>query len=144
MRMTALVVVASIVFFVAAGTLSAYNETDLQKLKTTKNCADCDLSGALLMHWVLSGADLSGADLTGANLTGANLTGANLTGAWLPGANLAGANLSSAIMTSASLANANLFRAKLSGSNLLFTNLAGATWTDGSRCERHSSGWCKK
>ena len=134
MRMTALVVVASIVFFVAAGTLSAYNETDLQKLKTTKNCADCDLSGALLMHWVLSGADLSGA----------NLRGANLTGAWLPGANLAGANLSSAIMTSASLANANLFRAKLSGSNLLFTNLAGATWTDGSRCERHSSGWCKK
>jgi uncharacterized protein YjbI with pentapeptide repeats len=132
--MTALVVVASIVFFVAAGTLSAYNETDLQKLKTTKNCADCDLSGALLMHWVLSGADLSGA----------NLRGANLTGAWLPGANLAGANLSSAIMTSASLANANLFRAKLSGSNLLFTNLAGATWTDGSRCERHSSGWCKK
>jgi uncharacterized protein YjbI with pentapeptide repeats len=127
--MTALVVVASIVFFVAAGTLSAYNETDLQKLKTTKNCADCDLSGALLMHWVLSGA---------------NLRGANLTGAWLPGANLAGANLSSAIMTSASLANANLFRAKLSGSNLLFTNLAGATWTDGSRCERHSSGWCKK
>ncbi len=134
MRITALVVVASIVFFVAAGTLSAYNETDLQKLKTTKNCADCDLSGALLMHWVLSGADLSGA----------NLRGANLTGAWLPGANLAGANLSSAIMTSASLANANLFRAKLSGSNLLFTNLAGATWIDGSRCERHSSGWCKK
>jgi uncharacterized protein YjbI with pentapeptide repeats len=134
MRKIVFVIIAAVVSFVAAGSLSAYNEADLQRLKTTKNCADCDLSGALLMHWVLPGADLSGT----------NLSGANLTGAWLPGVNLAGANLSSAIMTSASLANANLFRAKLSGSNLLFTNLAGATWIDGSRCERHSSGWCKK
>ena len=134
MRKIAFVIVVVFVSFIAAGTLSAYDEADLQRLKATKSCADCDLSGALLMHWVLPGADLSGA----------NLRGANLTGAWLPGANLAGANLSSAIMISASLANANLFRANLSGSNLLFTDLTGATWTDGSRCERRSSGWCKK
>ena len=116
------------------GAASAFNQADLQKLSASKNCAECDLSGALLIHWVLPGADLSGA----------NLAGANLTEAFLAGANLSGANLSGAILTSASLAGANLLRAKLPGANLLFTNMVGATWTDGSRCERHSSGWCKK
>ncbi len=80
------------------GTASAFNQADFQKLKTTGNCADCDLSGALLIHWKLAGADLSGADLSGANLTDT----------WLAGANLSGANLSNAILTGASLAGANL------------------------------------
>ena len=45
------------------GTASAFNGEDLQKLKTTGSCVDCDLSGAVLIHWGLSGADLSGANL---------------------------------------------------------------------------------
>jgi uncharacterized protein YjbI with pentapeptide repeats len=134
MRRIALVIVVAMISFVAAGSLSAYDESDLQKLKTTGNCVDCDLSGTVLIHWVLSGADLSGANLAGANLTDASLVGTNL----------AGANLSNAILEGASLAQANLFRVRLSGTNLFFTNLTGATWTDGSRCERRSSGWCKK
>ncbi len=127
-----LAIVASI--GVVFGTVSAYDEADLQKLVTTGGCVKCDLSGAVLIHWNLSGADLSGA----------NLTSANLTDAYLAGANLANANLSKAILTSTSLAGANLLRAKLGGANLLFANMAGATWTDGSQCERHSSGSCRR
>lgn len=119
---------------VLVGTASAFNEADFQKLKTTHNCVDCDLSGALVLHWKLAGADLSGA----------NLAGADLTETYLAGANLAGANLSGAILISTSLADANLIGAKLGGANLLYTDLSGATWVDGSRCKRPSSGWCKK
>jgi uncharacterized protein YjbI with pentapeptide repeats len=133
MRKAVLSVVV-IIFVVLMGNASAFNPADLQKLKATKNCADCDLSGAVLIHWNLSEADLSGA----------NLAGANLTDAFLAGANLMGANLSGAILIGSSLANANLLRAKLANANLAFTDLAGATWVDGSRCERPSSGWCKR
>ena len=118
----------------AFSTASAFSEADLQKLKTTGNCVNCDLSGAVLIHWNLSGADLSGA----------NLAGANLTDTYLAGASLSGVNLSNAILTGASLAHTNLFRAKLPGANLLFVNLSGATWTDRSRCGSDSSGSCKK
>ncbi len=97
----------------------AWNETHLQRLKATKACPNCDLSGA----------DLSGADLSGANLYGANLSGANLTSANLSNANLYGANL-----TSANLSNANLGGA----------NLSWAIWTDKSRCGVGSIGMCKK
>ncbi len=48
-----------------------YSQEDLDRLKNTKKCPNCDLSGA----------DLSKVDLTGANLTGANL---ELT-TWLDG-----------------------------------------------------------
>lgn len=118
----------------AFGTAYAFSEADLQKLKTTKSCAECDLSGALLIHWVLPGADLSRA----------NLAGANLSEAFLVGANLEGANLSNAILSGASLAHANLFRAKLPEANLYVVSFAGATWTDGSQCGRGSIGSCKK
>jgi uncharacterized protein YjbI with pentapeptide repeats len=130
----AFVVFAAIACLGMLSYASAYNEADLQKLKTTKNCSSCDLSWALLMHSVLPGADLSGA----------NLTGANLTGAFLRGANLSGANLTASILRSASLNGANLMGARLGGANLLFTDFAGATWVDGSRCESHSSGWCRR
>jgi uncharacterized protein YjbI with pentapeptide repeats len=124
--------IASVSLFFGAA--FAFNAADLQKLKATGSCVDCDLSGAVLIHWNLSGADLSGV----------NLAGANLTDAYLVGANLSGANLSSAILTGASLAHADLSRAKLSAANLLFVNLSGATWTDRSRCGSDSSGSCKK
>ena len=42
--------------------VGAFSEVDLEKLKATKECNKCDLSGA---------------NLTEANLTGANLTKAN-------------------------------------------------------------------
>jgi uncharacterized protein YjbI with pentapeptide repeats len=49
----------------------AFNEADLQKLKSTNKCVNCDLSGADLTQLkALSGADLSNANLVGANLDG--------------------------------------------------------------------------
>ncbi len=130
--LTILALIASI--SLAFNIASAFSQADLQKLKTTGNCVDCDLSGALLIHWNLSGADRSRPDLAGANLTDA----------YLARANLSGVNLSNAILTGASLAHADLFRAKLPGANLLFVNFGGATWTDRSRCRSDSSGSCKK
>ena len=64
-----------------AASLYAFSQADVQKLTTTKQCPDCDLSEANL-----GGADLYGVYLNGANLSGANLSGANLTGALLNGA----------------------------------------------------------
>lgn len=61
---------------------------DVEKLWATKNCVDCDLSGAVLRRAYLSDANLSGANLEWANLRDANLTNAKLTGANLSGANL--------------------------------------------------------
>jgi len=50
--------------------LTACGSSDLDKLKETKECRECDLSGA----------DLTGADLLEANLLNAILHGANLDG----------------------------------------------------------------
>jgi uncharacterized protein YjbI with pentapeptide repeats len=111
---------------------SAFSLADLHRLQTTGNCIDCNLSGAVLIHYRLRGPDLSGS----------NLAGANLTDTYLAGANLSGTNLSGAILISVSLTGANLIGARLSGVNLLYTDLARAIWVDGLRCERPSSGWC--
>jgi uncharacterized protein YjbI with pentapeptide repeats len=46
----------------------AYKQSDVDKLLSTKQCPNCDLSEANLI-----GANLSGANLSGANLSGAIL-----------------------------------------------------------------------
>jgi uncharacterized protein YjbI with pentapeptide repeats len=106
------------------GGASAWDEAQLQRLKTTHQCPNCDLSGA----------DLSSADLGGANLFGANLSSANLSGAKLWDAKLIGADLS----------HADLSHANLVGANLNGANLSGATWPDGSPCKAGSIGACNK
>ena len=73
--LTALTVAATMF----ASSASAFDPEDLQKLKDTNECVECDLSKANLPPVTL----LLGANLTGANLTDANLTGANLTSALL-------------------------------------------------------------
>jgi uncharacterized protein YjbI with pentapeptide repeats len=98
----------------AFSTASAFNEEDLRKLRTTKQCAGCDLSYA-----ELQGANLSNADLTGANLYGANLSGADLS--------------------YADLSNADVSAADLTG-----TNLSEATWIDGSWCRQGSNESCNR
>ena len=60
-----------------AGSASAFDPNDLQKLKYTNKCKSCDLSGANLHSADLSRANLKGAILT-ADLEGAVLNGANL------------------------------------------------------------------
>ena len=75
-----------------ATSASAFEPDDLQKLKDTGDCVECDLTDANL-----EGADLEGAILEGANLIGANLADANLSAALLEGADLKGARTNGSI-----------------------------------------------
>jgi uncharacterized protein YjbI with pentapeptide repeats len=111
------------IFLLPCGTM-AFNQAQLDQLKATQKCPDCDLSGANL-----TGANLFTANLTEANLTEANLNRANLDHANLSGATLSGANLSSADLTGANLTGAKLFT---------------AIWTDESKCKSGSIGKCIK
>ena len=66
-----------------ASGVSASDPDDLQKLKETNECIDCDLSLANLIGADLWRADLRGADLSNATLSGANLLSATMNGAIL-------------------------------------------------------------
>ena len=122
-------------FFFLSGELFAYKKSDLKKLRDTKKCIKCDLSGANLQYTNLSETNLNNAnlrrsDLTGADLTGANLNKAKLTGADLTGAILGGAILKDSILSWAKLVDANLTGADLRGANLTGTNLKNANLTE--------------
>jgi uncharacterized protein YjbI with pentapeptide repeats len=112
-----------IVGLTGASALGA-NPDHLQQLINTRQCPQCDLTGASLVYANLAGADLRGADLRGANLSRANLTQASLTGADLTSATLFGANL-----TSAQLVNTNLTSTDLRESVLFGADLRGAVMT---------------
>jgi tetratricopeptide (TPR) repeat protein len=108
----------------------AENLEHTQQLLSTKQCSQCELSGAGLVLSDLAGADLSGADLSRANLSranlmGADLSGANLTGASLNGANLSGANLSGATLHGTDLRDAILLNALLYGTSLKTAYIQG-------------------
>ncbi|NJM73762.1 MAG: pentapeptide repeat-containing protein [Scytonema sp. RU_4_4] len=109
----------------------AANIEHVKQLLASKQCQNCDLTGAGLVMADLSGADLSGANLAGANLSRANLSGvdlrgANLSGVSLFGANLSGANLSGANLQNADLRNTYLVNAQLNGVIFNGINLQGA------------------
>ncbi|MDH5561748.1 MAG: pentapeptide repeat-containing protein [Deltaproteobacteria bacterium] len=70
----------------------AFNSEDLKKLKQTKSCVNCDLSGADLKGVNLVLGDLSGSSFKNANLEGANLHEAKVDGADFSGAILSGAS----------------------------------------------------
>ena len=121
------------------GILCAFNETDLAKLLSTKQCRWCNLHNADLSGAQLVVAELANATLVKAGLADANLSRANLSGAFLTNANLTGANLSDAYLVKANLSGADLSDANLSGADL-----SGAIWTNGARCEQDSIGECKR
>ena len=100
-------------------------QANLIKLKKTKSCSGCDLTGIELISFDLKGADLSGANLTGANLRRSDLTGANLTDTNLTDANLLGVNLKDA-----KLINTNLTGVKLSHSNINGAEISGQVLKD--------------
>ena len=109
MRVTTTKGLLSVVcFFLMVGLsweVGAFDEDDLEKLRSTNKCSKCDLTGA----------DLHGANLSKAKLTRANLSGADLTGTDLRNANLFGAKLTGANLTGADLSGANLLGTKLTG-----------------------------
>lgn len=117
----------------------AFNEADLTRLLSTKQCRFCNLHSANLSGANLADAQLSNSALTGAQLSKANLSRANLSGAFLTNANLSGANLTDAFLVDANLSNADLSDANLSGADL-----SNAIWTNGTKCEKKSFGECKQ
>ena len=102
----------------------AFNEADLQKLKSSLKCPKCDLADA-----DLSGAKLAGANLNYANLDKARFFRAELVGANLTEADLTGGDLGFADLTGADLSGANLIDAYMEDTNLQDANLAGADLT---------------
>ncbi len=110
-----------LLLFFLSGELFAYKNSDLKKLKNTKKCIKCDLSGANLQYTNLSGSNLNKANLSKANLSKANLNKANLSET-----NLNKANLRRADLTGVDLRNANLKSAKLTGADLTGAILSGA------------------
>lgn len=148
----------------AVDTTSSWNvwsQTDLDRLKATKSCIDCNLNGADLASADLRGANLSSSYMIGANLSGADLSGATMVHVRLNTANLANANLTRANLTfwadlsGTNLTGANLTGADLSpasqylsGANLTAANLSsailsGTIWTDGRVCKDTSIGQCE-
>ena len=111
--------------FFLSGEVFAYKKSDLKKLRDTKKCIKCDLSGANLQYTNLNGANLSETNLNKANLNKANLNKANLNKA-----NLNKANLRRALLTGADLRSANLNKAKLTGADLTGAILSGAILKD--------------
>jgi len=111
------VIIFIVIVFLAA--VYAFSSADADKVLSTKQCQDCDLTMEDLSGTTLADIDPSNANLFGANLTNANLFKANLSGANLTGANLTGAHLFGA-------------------------NFSNALWTDGTICGGGSIGKCKK
>ena len=81
LTLTALTVVAALV----ANGAAAFEPADLQKLKDTGNCVECDLFKAILSGANLSRAYLNGAWLRKADLSEANLIEADLSEAIMNG-----------------------------------------------------------
>lgn len=110
----------------------AENLQHVKQAISTRQCQQCDLSGAGLVMANLPGArfpgtNFAGANLSRANLSGADLRGANFSGASLHGANLAGANLTGATIDGADLRDAFLGNANFVGVNLNAAYIQGAT-----------------
>jgi len=99
-------------------TAQASDPADVERLKATRSCALCDLSGEDLSGAMLQKSDLSGANLSTAKLYKADLTGANLKGTNFTGTDLSGANLTGAT-------DANLSGAKTDGKTTCTDGTAG-------------------
>ncbi len=142
MRLKISCLLAAITPLLIANVSQAANPEHVARLLKTKECNNCDLSGADLIGAVLTGAKLQGANLNAANLTGADLSGADLTRTSLAGSNLVGANLQKSTLNEASLVYANLALAQLNSAllnktdlqatNLMGSNLMGAKVTKSS------------
>ena len=105
-----------------SGELQASAEvlSNVEILSEKKSCPQCNLSGAELNRFDLSGANLEGANLTRAkmylvNLSGANLRHSNLQEAQFGGADLGGADLRGANLTGTSFAGAYMQGTLLEG-----------------------------
>ncbi|MES1021406.1 pentapeptide repeat-containing protein [Gloeocapsa sp. BRSZ] len=125
---SSLVITTTLLATIISPAVASANTEEIQQLLSTKDCQNCNLSGAGLVLANLSGANLSGANLSGANLSRANLSGANLVGANLMGASLFGANLSGTILNGSDLSAADLRETYLVNASLTGAQLSGANF----------------
>ncbi len=107
---------------------AAFKKADFARLKKTKKCPKCDLSGIKIRR--KSGISLYKADLKGANLEGADFQGVILWRANLEGANLKNALLLETNLRFANMQGANLEGADMRRANLRFTDLRKANLYD--------------
>jgi uncharacterized protein YjbI with pentapeptide repeats len=130
------ILIIFVAFMIIGETVWGGPAENAKKLKKTKSCVKCDLSGIKLMADQLTGANLTGANLTGAtlmmvNLSKANLSNANLSEAKLQmtdlsGANLTGANLTETDAQGSNFSKANLVKANLTESNINASDFSNA------------------
>ena len=109
---------------------SAKADQDLMTLLGSKQCPNCRLADADLVH----------ADLKDSNLSNAQLQRANLSRASLDGADLSEADLSFTSLQGASLRGANLKGAKLYGTDFRESDLTGAQLDVNALVEAHWRG----
>jgi len=102
----------------------------LLQLQRGRQCPQCHLADADLVH----------ADLRNANLNSANLQRANLSGAVLDGANLREADLRFSNLQGASLQGVDLRKSNLYGANLRQSDLTGAQLNSGALEQAHWQG----
>ena len=99
------IILMKLPFLFLATNLYGYNLEDLEKLRDSKNCSKCDLSGANFYKADLEEVNLSGAILHHANLRRSNLSGADLSDAILFRADLFGADLTNANLEGSKFCN---------------------------------------
>ena len=100
----------------------------LLQLLQERQCPQCQLEDADLVHADLRDADLSDAKLMRANLSRAQLDGANLSGADLRFSNLQGASLRGVDLRKSNLYGTDLRQADLTGAKLNSGTLDQAHW----------------
>lgn len=108
--------------------LKAEDSADLIRLLQSRQCPNCRLADADLVHANLRDADLQGARLQRANLGQARLDGADLSGADLSFTSLRGASLRGANLEGARLYGTDLRESDLSGVRLDQNALEEAHW----------------
>lgn len=137
----------------------AFNNSDLDRFLSTKECIKCDLQVinlegktfkfSKLNDAILTAARLKESNFEGSDFQGAILRAADLSKAHLGEANFKLAKLQDANLDGSHLINANFERANLKGASLdeavlLGANFEGAIWLDGEKCARGSIGRCRK
>ena len=98
-------ILLTIPFLFLSANLHGYKPEDLGKLRDSKTCSKCDLSGANFYEADLQEVNLNGAILHHANLRRSNLSGADLSDAMLFRADLFGADLTNTNLEGAKFCN---------------------------------------
>ena len=112
---------ALLIFCVLTLPSFGFNDADLEKVRQTNRCGDCDLAGADMAGSVMNDVQMPNARIAGAKMAGADLSSGNLSGA-----DLSGADLSRADLSYTNLWHVNLSKANLSGGRLIGARLQGA------------------